>query len=114
MVVKNKYRLYLQRYKVVSKIGDKLRERQCICTFGYFVVKAVVSTNALTYSSENGKPTRSILSLGEWDYKLLAIIEPGLLLDHVSSEGSLIKVNDRMVAKDPVSELHGKFNSTCL
>ena len=114
MVIKHKYRFYLQRDDVVSKISDKLRERHCICAFGYFIIEAVFGTYALTYSSENGKPTRSILSLGEWDYKLLAIIEPGLLLDHVSSEGSLIKVNDRVVAKDPVSELHGKFNSTCL
>ena len=114
MIVKHKYRFYWQRYDMVSKICDKLREGHGICTTRYFIIEAVVGTDALTYSSENGESTRGIFSLGEGDYKLLVVIVPGLLLDHISSEGSLIKVDNRMVAKDPVSELHGKFNSSCL
>ena len=112
MVVEYKYRFLLQRLNTVSKIRDKLCESHCIGATRYFMIKAVV--DALTYSSENSKRARSIFSLGKWYDKLLAVVVPGFLLDHVSSEGSLIKVNDRLIAHDPVSEFHGKFNSLCL
>ena len=102
----------MQRHNAVSKICDKLSESHCIGATRYFIVKAAV--DALTYSSENSKRARSIFSLGKWYDKLLAVVVPGFLLDHVSSEGSLIKVNDRLIAHDPVSEFHGKFNSLCL
>ena len=38
---------------MISKIHDKLCERQCIGARGYLVVEAVV--DALAYSSENGE-----------------------------------------------------------
>ena len=112
MIVQYKYRFHLQRFNLICQIGDKLCESHCIGATRYFIVKAAV--DALTYSSENSKRARSIFSLGKWYDKLLAVVVPGFLLDHVSSEGSLIKINDRLLTHDPVSEFHGKFNSLCL
>lgn len=55
MVVKYKYRFYLQWYNMVSKVGDKLCESHGIGAARYFVIEAVVGIDALTYSSENGE-----------------------------------------------------------
>ena len=112
MVVKHKYWFYLQRYDIISKIQDELGERQSIGALGYLIVEAVI--DALAYGSEDGERAWSIFSLGKWHHKLLAVVVPGFLLDHISSERGLIKVNDWLFAHDPLCEFYSKFNSACL
>ena len=69
----------------------------------YFIIKTLISY-ALSDGSIHceGCP----LHPGSWHCKALFAVEPSLLLNHVTSKGSLVQINYRMLLKNVFSHPH--------
>ena len=105
MVVKHQYGLYSTqlRRQVGGQILYELLEIVHVGGVVNLIIEALI-LNALSDGSIHCEGCT--LHPGSWHCKALFVVEPSLLLDHVTSEGSLVQVNYRVLLKDVFGQSH--------
>lgn len=105
MVVKYQYRLYSTQLwdQVGGQVLYELLEVVHVGGVVYFIIKTLI-LYALSHGSIHCEGRT--LHLGSWHCKALLAVEPSLLLNHVTSEGSLVQVNYRVLFKNVFRQSH--------